>query len=496
MILIKNIEVVDGTGKPPYAADVLLKGERISAIGKFSGKTAELTIDGSGKQLTPGFIDLNTDSDHYLTLFTHPSQRDFLLQGVTTIIGGHCGSSLAPLIYGSLESIRKWADVNQINVDWHTVSELFSTLERRKLGVNFGTLIGHSTVRRALIGESFRDLTANELAVMKSVAEGALSEGALGVSTGLGYAHARQTPYFEIRTLAEAAARRGAVYSTHLRDEREGLLSSISETVRIAEETKVKTVISHFRPLLGFEKDFESALAVLEKLPRETDVRFDSYPFDTSIVPIYTLLPRWAQNGGLEVMLANIKTPYLRDRILSELPEAGGDLRVAQAPAADFLVGKTLGEFSANQEVNHREGLLRLMLATNLRAVVLYKNINLELAIKSLFSERGLVASNSPSLAEAIAVVKHERAYNTFPKFLSLVRERKVMPLEKAIQKITAVPAALFDLKDRGEVREGVIADLVMFRDGKVENVFVSGEMAVKDGVFQNILAGKIIKRG
>ena len=195
MILIKNISIIDGTGKPAFRADILIKDDKISAIGVFPNKQADTVIDGLGLTATPGFIDVNNDSDHYLGLFTNPSQDDFLLQGVTTIIGGQCGSSLAPLLYGSLKSIRKWTGANEVNVDWRTIGELKNTLRRVGIGVNFATLIGHSTVRRDLIGEEIRDLTETETDIFRHAIERAMKDGALGFSTGLGYAHSRNVSY-------------------------------------------------------------------------------------------------------------------------------------------------------------------------------------------------------------------------------------------------------------------------------------------------------------
>src|SRR3989338_9672270 len=177
-LLIKGVQIVDGTGRPQFKGDIFIKDKKISAIGPFGGKSADAVIDGLGAFAAPGFIDVNTDSDHPLTLFSNPSQREFLLQGVTTVIGGHCGASLAPLLYGTLESIRKWADPTEININWHTVGELLKTLDKLPLGVNFATLAGHSTIRRALVGESNRRLTQKELAVFQKILEQSLDEGA------------------------------------------------------------------------------------------------------------------------------------------------------------------------------------------------------------------------------------------------------------------------------------------------------------------------------
>lgn len=498
MTIIKSAQIVDGTGKKPFRADVLLKDDKISAIGSFPNKKADIVINGLGMYLAPGFIDANTDSDHYLSLFTNPPQKDFLLQGVTTIIGGHCGSSLAPLLYGTLESIRKWTDVNQVNVDWHTMAELFKVLRRLKLGVNFGTLVGHSTIRRALIGEDLRDLTESETQVFERVLSQSLEEGALGFSAGLGYAHSRLIPYGEIKTLLKVVAKYDGVYATHLRDEKKGLLVSINEAIKAAKETGVKILISHFRPLVGFEKDFEAGLNLINEAPKKINIHFDSYPFDTSIVPIYTLLPSWAQSGGLEVMLNNIKTPAVKERILAELPELkNGDLIIAQALGKNYLVGKSLEDFSKNRELDLKSGLLELMDVSNLRALVFYKNVNLDLAINSLMSAKALLASNAASMEESDKYIKHERAMSTFTKFLEIARSRgKEISFEEAIKKITSVPAQKFNLKNRGIVKEGNFADLVMISDDKIQYVFVNGQPVVSEGELQNLTSGRVLKRG
>jgi len=496
MILIKNTQIIDGAGKPPFKADILLKGNRISAIGNFTNKKTDIVIDIPGAYVTPGFIDVNTDSDHYLSLFANPSQKSFLLQGVTTIIGGHCGSSLAPLIYGTLESIRKWADINQISVNWQTTKEFLKMLEKLKLGVNFGTLVGHSTIRRALIGNERRDLTEKELKVFKHVLEEALKDGALGLSTGLGYALSRQVPYSEIKTLLQIVNKHRGVYATHLRNEQEGLLASLNETLNITEETGANTLIDHFRAIIGFERDYEKALDILDQKSKELGIHFDTYPFNSSIVPIHLFLPGWAQSGGLETMMANISSTETRERIIKEFPSFKyDDLIIAKAPGVDALVGKTMGEFAQNQEISIAEALAKLMSVTNLKAVVFYKNINLELVVNSLFRESAFVASNSPGVMTGPGVINHERASSTFTRFLQIVNRTKNISIEAAIKKLTSAPAKKFNLKKRGLVKEGYIADLVVLKNGEIKHVLVNGKIAVKDGVFQSLLGGEILRR-
>lgn len=501
MVLIKGAKVVDGSGiEQPYVADVLLNDGKISAIGKFPQKKADLIIDGLGLYLTPGFIDVDTDSDHHLSLFTNPEQQDFLLQGVTTTFGGFCGSSLAPLLAGNLNSIRKWTDISQVNVDWHSMGEFLKILSQRGLGVNFGTLVGHSTIRRALIGEDFRDLTAPEIDAFKKLLSDSLKEGAFGLSTGLGYAHAKRVPHLEVKELAAVVAKNNGVYATHLRDDKEGLLASVGETIKIAQETGVKTLISHFKPIIGFENDYRKSVELIHQLAESIDLHFDNYPFNESVVPIYTLLPAWAQIGNLEIMLTYINNPDMKERLLNDFSKINGnDILIAQAIGREYLLGKTLSEFSENQELSVPEALLKLMSLTNLRATVFYKNINLDLLVQNLERDQVLIASNGASLPPDAKALKHERFYNTFPKFLETVSRLRILSLPQAIQKITSVPAEKFGLKNRGLVKEDYIADLnlISYKPGmvKVEHVFVNGRLAVKNREAQGVLAGEILRK-
>src|SRR5258708_978550 len=317
-LLIKNVRVLDGGGSPAQDADVFVSGDKISAIGKFPNKAADKIVDGVGAYLAPGFIDIDTDSDHYLSIFDNPAQEDFLRQGVTTIVGGMCGSSLAPLIYGSLESIQKWGDTRTINLDGHSVKEFLGFLEKKSLAVNFGTLAGHATIRRALVGETIRDLTKNELNVFTATLRRAMEEGALGLSTGLEYVHAFETPYAELKSLAQTVKDLGGVYATHVRKSGEEVSASIDETIRLAKETGVNTEVSHFRPLIGFEKKYEEALEKIEALPKEINFNFDLYPYDTSMLALYTFLPSWAKSGGIETMKRNIKDEWFETRIIQD----------------------------------------------------------------------------------------------------------------------------------------------------------------------------------
>jgi len=492
MILIKSATIIDGTGKPGYRADVLIKNDRISAIGNFPAKSADFVIDGLGLELSPGIIDVNTDSDHYLTLFTNPEQQDFLLQGVTTIIGGQCGSSLAPLFYGSLKSIRKWGDISQANVDWHSIGELKQTLKKIGSGVNFGTLIGHSTIRRDLVGDEIRDLSDPETDIFKSAIAQGMKDGALGLSTGLGYIHARQVSYSEIKKFLKIISERGGVYATHLRDEKEGILDGIKETVALAGETGVRTIISHLRPVIGYEELFNEGMAMLTDQSHKQNVYFDANPSDFSIIPLYSLLPKWAQHGSLEEMLPLLEHPEHRERILQEIKDSKTDLSqimIAEAKNNPAIIGKTLGEFSQTRDLDLPEGLLELMSATRLKALMMQKNINQTALNDLLFHPRALIGSNTASFANSEQMIKSERSLNTFPKFLALAAERG-MSAETAMARVTSAPAKIFNIQKRGVIAEGAFADIAMRKDGKIVHVLVNGVLAVENGALTGKKSG------
>ncbi|MEK9173156.1 MAG: hypothetical protein AAB594_01105 [Patescibacteria group bacterium] len=497
-LLIKNVQVVGSDQKLPAKLDVFVSGDKITALGRFPGKTADKIIDGQGAYLSAGFIDLHTESDHYLSLFSNPSQVDFLKQGITTIIGGLCGASLAPLIYGSLESLEEWTDTREINVDWHSVQEFLRLMDKKPLGVNFGTLIGHSTIRGALIGKPPRTLTKNELNVFGETLKRALGEGGFGLSTGLGYAQTKDTPYAELKALTTIVKNLGGIYSTHLRNDSDNLLDSIEETIKLTKETGIKTIVSHLIPTENHEVAYEKTLENINSLDEKTDLHFSVYPSNTRILKLYTFLPGWAQKDNLKVMNLSLEDEWLRSKILKDLPEVKpSDFLVAQAPGNDSLVGYTLTEIKKLYSLkSYKESLLKLMISTKLQATIYYQNINRDLIKKALKSNRSLVVSNAASIApnNRIKILKPDRAVSAFPKFLSLVEEENILDLETAVKKITSTPAEILGLIGRGAVKEGYFADLVGFRDNRVNFVVVNGQVAIEDGEYTGLRLGKILR--
>ncbi len=499
-LLIRDVQILGGARAFPEPVDLFVSGEKISAIGHFPNKPADAVLDGQGAYLSPGFIDVNTDSDHYLSLFEHPSQEDFLRQGVTTIFGGMCGASLAPLLYGGLESLRKWTDPNRINVSWHTLSEFLKELDRHPLGVNFGTLAGHATIRRAILGDAERDLTKNELGVLAETLEHALEDGAFGFSTGLAYLHARKAGYAELKILADLTKRFNGIYATHLRDAGEGISDAVQETKKLADDSRVKTLISHFVPLLGTEKKYASALAAINATPAAKNFRFDIYASSSTLHPIYTFLPQWAQAGGASVMLANVRDEWYVRRMKNDMPLLDeNNFVVAEAPDADFLVGKSLAEIKEMYELkDSRDALLKLMAVMQMRGGALYKEVATDLSRRAMKSAHSFIASNAPSFSEYTTVgrrLKSERSTRTFTDFLGLVQNEKLLSLEKAVSKLTSEPARFFGLPQRGMIVEGYIADLTCFKGNEIKFTIVNGRVAVEAGEFKNILAGKALRR-
>jgi len=498
-LLVKNVRIVGGDREFPDAVDVFVNNDKISAIGNFPNKNADTVVDGQGITLTPGFIDVNTDSDHYLTLFSYPSQADFLKQGVTTIFGGMCGSSLAPLLYGSLESIRKWGNPDSINVDWHTMAEFLATLERRPLAVNFGTLIGHSTIRRAIVGDSIRDLTKNEMNVFVETLKKAMDEGGFGLSSGLEYVHARKTSYGELKRLAEAVKEMDGIYATHVRYPGDGVKASIEETVKLAKETGVTALVSHFMPLARTEKEYEEALGIIEALPAKMKFRFDAYASDRTLLPLYTFLPIWAQTGSLEVMNNDIKDEWMAGKLVKDMPRIKAEYFViASAPGNEFFVGKTLEDIKEMYAVkDEREALVKYMIAVKLRGTVLYKSIDTATISKAIHARRSFIATNAPSFGknEKEKQLKSERTTSTFTKFLSMVEDRKLMTFEDAIRKITKEPADFFGLQGRGVIKEGNYADLVGVKDAEIRFTVVNGSLVYKDDEFLDKFPGKALRR-
>jgi N-acyl-D-amino-acid deacylase len=520
-IVIKNGLLIDGSGTAGERVDILIKEDKIVKLGNFKKKKAELIIDAADSIVAPGFIDINNDSDHYLTIFTQPEQESLLKQGITTIIGGNCGSSLAPLIQGNLKSIRKWTDPNQINIDWQNVGEFLNKLEQKKIGVNFGTLIGHSTVRRGIIGDELRDLNEDELEQMKEVFRQGLNDGAFGISSGLEYSHARLTPINELLEILKILKKYNGLYATHLRSEKENLLSSISELQDLAEKMNYQTPqieISHLKSYRGLEEELNLSLAVVQGLKEKgVDINFDSYPYQFISGPLYLYLPDWAIKGGLEDMMKNIKNDFTRKRIIEDLKKKEYDyssMIIMEMSKAMAFVGKSVYELARMRMISPEEMMVEIMIAGDGRVIIAEKCLS-RIASYWLFKNSlGIIASNGEGLNYADRkpnLLPHPRSFGAFPKFLAEVRDNKLMDWPTAIKKITAEPARKLNIKNRGLIKKGFFADLVVFNPININSsatiespyqspqgidfVIVNGQLVINKSQFSGIKAGRVLRK-
>lgn len=494
--LIKNGLVYDGTGTAPVKKDILIRGDRIAKCGTISRTHAETVIDATGNVITPGFIDVNAHADHYMSLFSEPHQEDFVRQGITTMIGGNCGVSLAPLLDGSLRSVREWGNETHTNVNWTSVKQFFAMLKKRGLGINFGMLVGHTTIRETLTHGKFHDLTESELRLFKHVLANALKEGALGLSTGLGHTHAMRTPHHELIELARVVAAHKGVYATHLRDARDGLLASIEETIMLASETNANVEILHLQPLKSHAAKYEEAARMIQKESARLHINFDVNPFDTTTMLIYELLPEWFREERLEAMHKNISAPHARARLIAHFKAtAPRDCMIAHIPHASlkFLEGRSIREFGARSERTYEEAILKIMDITNLRATISAKIVDADLRDAFIAHPNALVATNSASFGKR--EFKYIPSTDTYPALLRMAATSEIIHTEHAVEKATSLPAKKYGIAKRGEIKEGYFADIVIHENLRPMHVFVNGTRILENGELMKHLRGSIIKR-
>ena len=500
--LIKNIYLVDGSGRPPFKADVLVKDGFVAALGSFPNYKADKTIFGNENFLVPGFIDVDASSDRYMTLFTSPSHKDFVLQGITSVMIGHCGFSLAPTLYGNLEHFFSWTKTNRININWRSMGEFLSVLSKRPLGLNVGTLAGHKVMREDILKDpgSFRKLTANELRVLRLMLSRALEEGAFGLSTGLGYYPYQNTSYHEIRALADVLHQHGAVYTTHLKNEKEKLVTCVEETVKLSQDAGITSVISHLRPFIGFEDEYKKAREIIETKTARADVYFDINPFSASAVSLDALIPDAYKKEDRSTLVAKLKDASFIKNIASEFPHIDSKkIVILNAPEMGFLNGKTLYDFAQTRQLSAQAALATLMEITKLRGVVFYENLSQLEIDAALLSPRSLISTNSPSFDDVAGNFKPDRSTKTFTTYLSSAQAAHIS-IEKAIAKITGLPAKLFNLDGRGFISPGYAADLVLLtKDLTISSVLVNGSTVVEGGAFvgnEGAHVGSVLKKG
>jgi N-acyl-D-amino-acid deacylase len=344
------------------------------------------------------------------------------------------------------------------------------------------------------VGEELRPLTKNELMVFERLLSRTLKEGGFGLSTDLNSAYGKPATNREIKSLVGIVEKYNGVYAGYAKKKAHPKLSdSVEEIIKTTGEIGAKTLLNDFGPVKGAEEEYENALDKIENLPSSYDFRFTISPNEASLTPLYRFLPEWAENGGFDVMNKNLKDEWLQKRILEELPAVNPiDFIIARTIEVDSIAGRSLKNFMEFYGIRDaKKALLKLMITTKLRALVLYRDIDWELAKKAIKHPASFIASREWSPRFRAAATPP-----AFPRFLSLVANENLIPLDVAIRKITTEPAKFFGIKDRGEIKEGYFADLTGFKGEEIKFTVVNGRVAVKEGIFQNILAGKPLKHG
>jgi|694.fasta_scaffold02072_16 N-acyl-D-amino-acid deacylase len=518
-IIIKNGLIVDGLGSKPYEGNIIIKnGKIIKITSRNDNYKANIEIEATGKIITPGFIDISNHSDTYLTLFSAPSQKSLITQGVTTIVGGNCGASLAPLISNSaISSIQKWTDMSNINVDWRTFKEYMLVLESKSFAPNFASLVGYDTVRRGLIGDDNRALTESELQIIAKVIHQSLQEGAIGVSVGLAFSHMQSVDKKELLQLANIIKKYNKILTAHSRNDGEKVVESIQEIIDIVYKTKVKTHINHLK-ILGrknwkYAKEINEILnqAILDKLP----LTFDIFPYTANNTVAYLLLPSWASIGGRKVLLENLQDLNIRSRLIQEMKSNAYDytrIIVSDSPMNKSIIGKSIVEIAKNQNLGLEDAIIQLVIASEGRSRVIVDSISNQHINQLINFSNSIIGSDSAGYDDNLIKYKsyeHPRSFGAFTKFLQDYVLAGHLDWHKAIPKITSLPAKTFGLDNIGIIRENMIADilvidpahLVSCADFKqpiqyssgIETVIINGEVALKNGEVTN-LGGKTIK--
>ena len=506
-LLIRNARVVDGTGSPWFRSDVAINKGRIVEIGVGLNLAARQTIDAAGRVLAPGFIDVHThveSSDSRDGLQRLPRADNYLLDGVTTIVTGNCG--------GSEIDIAAWNE------------------SLTGLGINVATLVGHNSVRRAVMGLDDRAPTMRELEQMQALVEQAMRDGAVGFSTGLLYVPGTYAKTEEVVSLAEVASQHGGVYASHIREQGEKLHESIDEAVRVGREANMPVQISHFK-IKGPARwgSIGDAIDLVESYRREgVDVVIDAYPYDRASSNLGINLPRWAVSGGTEEIASRIRDDETHARIVGDMKTMLDDggypdysfATVAQYSPEPTYIGRTISDINrlherpgtADAEI---ETVLDMMIeggeaGSIYGASMIYHYMSME-DVNTIFRYPNAAVASDGTIMAYGRGQPHPRSYGTNARILAdFVRDRKILTLEDAVRRMTSLPARTFSFHDRGIIRPGFTADLVLFDPAIVadkatfENphqysvgfdyVIVNGVAVVAEGEITDERSGRFVK--
>ena len=525
--VIINGHIIDGTGSPWYSGDLGIRNGRIEAIGSLAASPRRQTIDAGGRVVAPGFIDMLGQSE--LTILVDPRLPSKIYQGITTEITGE-GESVAPLNDRIIASNGDFAHL-RITADWRTLRQYFARLERQGIGINLATYVGATTARRMVLGDADVQPNAQQLAAMRAVVGRAMQDGAVGLSTALQYAPAPYAKSEELIALASEAARYGGIYATHMRSEGDTESAAIDEAIRIGREARIPVEIWHLK--VAGKANWGKMPQVIAQIEAARasgiDISANTYAYTAWFNSFSAFIPPWAHDGGDAALIERLKDPATRARIRRDLLTPGGDwdnewqeipgpdaiqIAVVHDPQLLPLQGKRLSAVAEDWHEDPIDALCDLLIKDKAQTSVAVFGMNeadVVLALEQPWvsidndsqgtSPDGLLGQEHP----------HPRAYGTFPRILrKFVREDHVLGLEDAIRKFSALPAQRMRLSDRGVLKQGMWADVVIFDPAMIRDlatfeqpnqlsegmqyVLVNGVAVIAEGKMTGARPGRVLR--
>lgn len=526
-VLIRNGRIIDGTGSPWYAGDVAIRDGRIAAIGRLPGARAKRVIDAHGMVVAPGFIDMLGQSE--LTMLVDPRVPSKIFQGITTEITGE-GESVAPLDDAMIAQNRTTYAHYGLKPDWRNFSGYFARLRRQGLGINLGTYVGATSVREMVIGYGDRPATPAEITRMQGLVADAMREGALGLSTALEYAPAPYASTDELIALARTASAYGGIYATHMRSEGDAENQALDETFRIARDAHIPVEIFHLKT--AGSPNWGSAARVVARIDAARasglDVTADTYAYTAWENTLSAFIPPWAHDGGTEKLIARLKDPATRARIRREMitPSTAWDdeWHEIRSPA-DILVttvanrglaryqGRRISEIAAEWHEDAIDAICDLLIKDDAGTEVAVFGMS-EPDVETILKAPWVSIDNDASGTSPTGILgldhEHPRAYGTFPRILrKYVREQHLLTLPDAIRKFTSLAAQREHLSDRGVLKKGMWADVVVFDPAAIRDtstyadpnrfavgmryVLVNGVAVIDHGKMTGALPGQVL---
>ncbi|MEU6949416.1 D-aminoacylase [Streptomyces sp. NPDC046316] len=530
-LVIRDVDVIDGSGGDSYRADVAVDGGRIAAIVKEAAAagcqrpTARRVLDAEGLALSPGFIDMHAHSD--LALLRDPEHTAKAAQGVTLEVLGQDGLSYAPVDDRTLAEVRRaitgWnGDGSDIDFDWRTVGEYLDRLDRG-IAVNAAYLIPQGTVRMYAVGWDDRPATEAETDRMRQLVAEGMEQGAVGMSSGLTYTPGMYAPDSELTELCKVVAGYGGYYCPHHRSYGAGALRAYEEMVALTRDAGCALHLAHATMNFGVNKGRAPDLLALldEALEQGADITLDTYPYTPGCTTLVAMLPSWASEGGPEAVLARLQDAETSERIRHHLEEVGSDgchgvpiewdtieISGVSDPALAPFVGSTIARSAETRGEAPWVTARRLLIEDRLGSTIL-QHVGHEENVRTIMRHR-VHTGGSDGILQGLK--PHPRAYGTFPEYLGkYARDEGVLPLEECVAHLTSRPAARLRLPDRGLVREGYVADLVLFDPATVAagstyaaprtlpvgipHVLIDGKFVIEDGRRTDVLAGRAVRR-